>query len=75
MFKGIVTLKNGAHKIVRMTIDKVAQFAAAMKQLREMPWLTKRYEDFFNSLEIDSKQILSCRFFNERTGEELINLA
>ena len=74
VFKCVVTLRNGMHKIVRMTIDKVAQFAAAMRQIRESPWLTARYEQFFDSIDVDWRQIRSCKFINERTMETLIEI-
>lgn len=74
VFKCVVTLSNGMHKIVRMTIDKVAQFAAAMRELRNSPWLTARYEKFFESIEVDFRQIKSCKFINERTMETLIEI-
>lgn len=74
VFKCVVTLRNGMHKIVRMTIDKVAQFAAAMRQVRESPWLTARDEQFFDSIDVDWRQIRSCKFINERTMETLIGI-
>ena len=74
VFKCIVKMSNGMHKVVRMTIDKVATFAAAMRCLRECPWLTRRYEDFFSELGINYRNVESCRFINEWTGEELLSI-
>lgn len=74
IFKCVVTMSNGMHKIVRMTIDKVAQFAAAMRELRNSPWLTQRYERFFESIDVDWRQVKSCKFINERTMETLIEI-
>ena len=74
IFKCVVTMRNGAHKIVRMTNDKVARFCAAMRELRTSPWLTQRYEDFFRDLEVDFRQVLSCKFINERSGDVLIEI-
>ena len=74
VFKCIVTLKNGAHRIVRMTIDKVAKFTAAMRMLKESPWLTRRYEDFFKELDINADDVAHCKFINEWTGETLLSI-
>lgn len=75
IFRCIVTLSNGFHKTVRMTIDKVARMAAAVRQLRDMPWLTDRYSEMFDELEINPKDFVSCKFINERTGESYLELA
>jgi hypothetical protein len=75
IFKCVVTMKNGAHKIVRMAVDKVAKFAAAMRDLHASPWLSQRYKEFFDSMEIDFSEVSSCKFINERTGEELLTIA
>ena len=75
IFKCVVTLSNGMHKIVRMTIDKVAKLCTAFRQKKEMPWLQKRYDEFFGELGIRPNEFVSCRFINERTGEELLSLA
>ena len=72
IFKCVVTLKSGAHKVVRMAVDKVARFAAAMRDLRTSPWLSQRYEEFFRSIEIDFREITSYKFINERTGDVLL---
>ena len=75
IFKCVVTLKSGAHKVVRMAVDKVARFAAAMRDLHTSPWLSSRYIDFFQSIGVDFREISSCKFINERTGETLITIA
>lgn len=73
-FKCVVTLANGFHKIVRMSIDKVAKMRAALRQLKESPWLTKRYVDFFREMEISATEVMGCKFINESTGEVLIEI-
>ena len=74
IFKCIITLKNGAHKIVRMTIDKVAAVTCAVRDLKNVGIVSKRHVDFLNEMEIQAYQIAGCRFINERTGQELLSL-
>ena len=54
IFKCIVTLKNGFHKTLRMQVNKVAQLVAALRQLKQMPWLNNRYESLFREYDIDT---------------------
>jgi len=72
IFKCIVTLKNGLHKTVRMTVEKVTTFFTALRMLKESPWLTSRYEEFFREIGIDFRDISHCKFINERTRDVLI---
>ncbi|MBQ9655947.1 MAG: hypothetical protein IJV38_07990 [Prevotella sp.] len=74
IFKCIITLKNGAHKIVRMTIDKVASVICAVRDLKNVGIVSKRHVDLLKQLEIQAYQIAGCRFINERTGQELLSL-
>ena len=74
VFKCIITLKSGAHRIIRMSIDKVAKLNAAISQSREFGSLNQRYTDFMTELELKAYEILSCRIINERTGRELLSL-
>lgn len=74
IFKCIITLKNGAHKIVRMTIDKVASVTCAVRDLKNVGIVSKRHIDLLKQLEIQAYQIAGCRFINERTGQELLSL-
>ena len=70
-YKCIVTLKNGAHKIVRMTKDVVAKLVTAFRKQQNDPWLTKRYADVFAQYELPPSQVKSLLFINEYTGERL----
>lgn len=70
-YKCIVTLTNGAHRIVRMTVDVMAKFITAFRERQRAPWLCKRYEEFFRSLELLPSQVKSLLFINEYTGERL----
>ena len=74
IFKCIVTLSNGTHRIVRVTIDKVAKIVAAIRELSQ-PWLSDRYQQTFEQMGISPRDFVSCRFLNERTGEELLSLS
>ena len=74
IFKCIVTLSNGTHKIIRMAIDEVAKFCAAVRELRNSPWLIQRYTDFFRKIELNPNDFACCKFVNEYTGETLIEL-
>jgi len=74
IFKCIITLKSGAHKIVRMTIDKVAAVTCAVRDLKTIGLVSKRHIDFLREMEIQAYQIAGCRFINERTGQELLSL-
>ena len=75
VFKCIITLKSGAHRIIRMSIDKVAKFNAAIRQARYLGLLNRRYSEFLNDLELKAQEILSYRIINERTGEEFLSVA
>jgi len=74
IFRCIVTLKNGFHKTLRLTIDKVAMFNAAFKQVKEVGLLNARYTEFMKKIELNGYEIKSCKFFNERTGELFLSL-
>lgn len=74
IFKCIVTLANGTHRIVRVTIDKVARIVSAVRELGS-PWLNDRCQQTFRQMGISPKDFVSCRFLNERTGEELLSLS
>lgn len=74
IFKCIITLKNGAHKIVRMTIDMVASVTCAVRDLKNIGLVSKRHIEILKELEIQAYQIAGCRFINECTGQELLSL-
>lgn len=74
IFRCIVTLASGAHRIIRLSIDKVAIFNAAMRQFRDFGMLTERYATFLNELQLAASDIISCRVINERTSRELLTI-
>lgn len=74
IFKCVINLSNGMHKVVRLTIDKVAQLTAAIRELRNSPWLTDRYMKFFDDMEVDYRLVSGCRIKNEQTGAILIEI-
>lgn len=76
IFKCIVTFKNGAHKILRVTIDMVAkityEFRSCQKSIfsaSEIWLLCITSEEMLNISEV--KQ---CKFINERTGLEYLTI-
>lgn len=71
MFRCVVTLRNGAHKIVRMTVDVMAKLTYAFRRKQSDPWLTERYEDVFRQFELLPSQVVKLLFINEYTGERL----
>lgn len=76
IFKCIVTFKNGAHKILRFTIDMVAkltyQFRSCQKNVFSSSevWLLEVSQDDM----LNVSDIKSCRFINERTGLEYLTI-
>ncbi len=74
IFKCIVTFKNGAHKILRISIDMVAkityEFRECQKNLFKETWLLFITANDF----INLSQIKSCKFINERTGSEFLSI-
>ena len=70
-YKCIVTLRSGAHKIVRMTKDVMARLVMAFRKNQTDPWLTRRYEETFENLGLTPGQVIRLLFINEFTGEKL----
>lgn len=70
-YKCIVTLSNGAHRIVRMTKDVMAKLVYAFRRKQSDPWLTERYEDVFKKFELLPSQVVKLLFINEWTHERL----
>lgn len=76
IFKCIVTFKNGAHKILRITIDMVAkltyEFRNCQKNLFSPSeiWLLEITEQDLLNL----SEVKSCRFINEKTGIEFLTI-
>lgn len=74
IFKAIVTLKSGAHRIVRVTIDKVATLVAALSSYKRYGILCDRHRNLLRQLELNVGDIKCAKFLNERTGEELLSV-
>lgn len=70
-YRCIVTLKNGAHKIMRMTKDVMARLTYGFRRSQTDPWLCKRYEDIFRQFELKASEVAKMLFINEYTGERL----
>lgn len=75
IFKCIITLKSGARKIIRMTIDKVAKFVTLFREQQELVF---KNESYLFKLSADECLLMSAvdgaRFINERTGQEFLSL-
>jgi len=76
IFKCIVTFKNGAHKILRCTIDMVAKLTTQFRNCQKNVfssseiWLLEVSKDYL----LNISEIKSCRFINERTGAEYLTI-
>ena len=74
-YKTIVTLKNGTHKILRLTKDMVAKFVYNFRQMQrnifgDRIYLWSLYDDEY----LVMNQVASCKFINERTGIEFLSI-
>ena len=74
-FKAIVTLKNGAHKIIRMSREMVAHIVTEFRKMQhnifnDVVIIEAAAEEF-----LCLNDIKSCKFINEYTREELLTLA
>lgn len=75
IFKCIITLKSGARKIIRMTIDKVAKFVTLFREQQELAFKNESYLFKFSADEcLLMSSVDGARFINERTGQELLSL-
>lgn len=74
IFRCVVTMKNGTHKIMRVTIDMVARITTAFREHQKS--IFKDIDllivgcDVLNFLLVDR-----IKFINERTNEEYLTLA
>ena len=75
IFKCIITLKSGARKIIRMTIDKVAKFVTLFREQQELAFKNESYLFKFSADEcLLMSAVDGARFINERTGQEFLSL-
>ena len=75
IFKCIITLKSGARKIIRMTIDNVAKFVTLFREQQELAFKNESYLFKFSADEcLLMSAVDGARFINERTGQELLSL-
>ena len=75
IFKCIVTLKSGAHRIIRMTIDKVAKFVNLFKEQQANVFNNESYLfDLSEDEALLMASVAGAKFINERTGEEFLSL-
>ena len=75
IFKCIVTLKSGAHRIIRMTIDKVASFVYLFRSQQNHPFAQESYIFGLGADEyLLMSQVSSAKIVNERTSKEFLTL-
>ena len=72
MFRCVITLKNGMHKVVRMTIDKVAHITHEFRELQNKLWDDVQLD--ISGIVISLRDIQKMRFINERTNELLLDV-
>ncbi len=69
-YKAIVTLKNGGHKIMRMTRDVMAHMVSEFRKMQRSIFNDK-VELSVNGSSIILNEIKALLFINEWTGERL----
>lgn len=75
VFKCIITFVDGTRKILRMTIDRVANFTYLFRSQQSHIFKDESYLFYMGCREfIAMSTVASARFINERTGEELLAL-
>lgn len=75
IFKCIITLKSGAHMIIRLTVDKVAKFVTLFREQREHIFKNEsRLFSLSNDEYLLMASVAGARFINERTGEEFLSI-
>lgn len=75
MFKAIVTLKNGGHKIlVGLSVHLVATIVGCFKSCKESIW-NERLAMKVHDETIVVSDFASIKFLNERDGSELLSIA
>lgn len=75
MFKGIVTMKNGTHKVIRVAVHMVAKIVCAFRECRRCIFQETWFIVLAGNDVLDISEIKSIRFINERTCKELLTLA
>ena len=73
-YKAIVTMKNGVHKIVRLTYLQVAHVVSEVRKFNQNIFRDV-VEITLNGVTLCLNEILSWRIFNEYTREEFLTLS
>jgi len=71
-YRTIVTLTSGAHKIIRLTIGEVAHVVSEVNKFRKSIFRTA--EIVLQGTVYELSEILSWKFINEYTKEELLTI-
>ena len=72
-FRTIASLANGLHKIMRLDRSQVAHAVSEFRKSQISPFIDGHVVTFGED-SIDLKTVLSLRFVNEWTGEELLTV-
>lgn len=71
----IVTFKNGAHKIIRMTIDRVAHFVYLFRTQQNNIFGGESYLFELNDDEfLCMASVAGAKFINDRTEKEFLSI-
>lgn len=73
-YRCVVTLKNGAHKILRMTRDVVAHIVSEFRKMQKNIFNDRVTVNVGGSTLL-LNDVTSMRFLNEYTGEEFLTVA
>ncbi len=71
IFKCIVTLTCGEHRVKRFNRNMVEKLAYAFRCKQRDPWLNERNASTFNQLSSTPQSVKELLFINEYTGERL----
>lgn len=71
IFKCIVTLTCGEHRVKRFNRDMVEKLSYAFRCKQRDPWLNERNANTFRQLSLQPKTVKELLFINEYTGERL----
>lgn len=73
-YKCIVTLRSGAHKILRMTKDVVAHVVAEFRKMQRSIFNDKKTVNV-GGYTLTLNDVTCMRFMNEWTGEEFLTVS
>lgn len=72
-YKAVVTLTNGCHKILRMSIDQVAHVVSEFRKFQQSIF-NDVVKLTVNNVTLCLNEILSIKFLNEYTRQEFLTI-